>query len=105
MINFTSECMRYQGDCFEVLDQTSLPIKELWLEVKTPQDMYDIIKMLKVRGASLIGLSAAAFMVKYARQEKPSTAKFTEIAQYLESARPTAVHLSLMLREINLHIA
>lgn len=100
MINFTSDSMRYQDGCFEILDQTALPLKESWVTVKTPEDMYNIIKTLKVRGASLIGLSAAAFMVKYAHEENPTQTKFVQVSEYLESARPTAVHLSLMLRDI-----
>ena len=103
MMNFKTESMQYKDGHFMILDQTMLPMKECWIEVTTVEQMYQIIHGLKVRGASLIGLSAAVFMAKYAVEHRPAIDEFAKMANYLQSSRPTAVHLSLMLQVI-IHI-
>lgn len=42
-----------------ILDQTLLPLKEKYIKTKDYEDVIDAIKKLKVRGAPLIGITAA----------------------------------------------
>ncbi len=70
----------------KLLDQTQLPHKEEWIEIKTARGMANAIKEMKVRGAPAIGVAAAYGM---ALSKKPD-----EDAELLKSSRPTAVDLS-----------
>ncbi|MEO0123602.1 MAG: S-methyl-5-thioribose-1-phosphate isomerase [candidate division WOR-3 bacterium] len=74
-----------------ILDQTRLPEKEIYLRLKNIKDVYNAIKTLKVRGAPLIGVTAAYGLVLSAR--KDAYKKIFKDAEYLKSARPTAVNL------------
>ena len=73
-----------------ILDQRLLPSKVEYIELRTEKEMYDAIKLLKVRGAPAIGIFAAYAMYVLSRtSHKP----LCEIAQLLKSSRPTAVNL------------
>uniref|UniRef100_A0A7V0Z3H7 Methylthioribose-1-phosphate isomerase n=1 Tax=candidate division WOR-3 bacterium TaxID=2052148 RepID=A0A7V0Z3H7_UNCW3 len=74
-----------------ILDQTRLPEKEVYLRLKNIKDVYNAIKTLKVRGAPLIGVAAGYGLVLSAY--KNSYKKVIQDAEYLKSARPTAVNL------------
>ena len=41
------------------IDQTLLPTEEVWIKLKNCNDVANAIKEMKVRGAPLIGISAA----------------------------------------------
>jgi len=43
----------------KILDQTRLPLEEVYLELSTHQDVAQAIKEMKVRGAPMIGVIAA----------------------------------------------
>ena len=43
----------------DLLDQTRLPVEEVWLEIETPAQMAEAIRLLRVRGAPAIGIAAA----------------------------------------------
>lgn len=75
-----------------ILDQTQLPEKEVYLRLKSVKNIYDAIKDLKVRGAPLIGVVAAYGVVLSAGKNSPE--KVLKDAEYLKSARPTAVNLA-----------
>eukprot|EP01114_Cavostelium_apophysatum_P012553 TRINITY_DN2838_c0_g1_i4.p1 TRINITY_DN2838_c0_g1~~TRINITY_DN2838_c0_g1_i4.p1 ORF type:complete len:311 (-),score=56.66 TRINITY_DN2838_c0_g1_i4:33-965(-) len=55
--------------------------------------MSDLIKQLSVRGAPLIGVAAAMSLATTALKEKPTKQQLIEHAQFLKTARPTAVNL------------
>jgi len=74
-----------------ILDQTRLPEKEVYLRLKTVNDVYNAIKNMNLRGAPLIGV-AAAYGVVLAAKLKPD--EIIKSADYIKSARPTAVNLS-----------
>lgn len=88
----THTSIRFGGEYLEILDQTVLPQKESWLVMRTPEDMIEAIVSLRVRGAPLIGVSAALFLSQHYRRN-PSTSDFLQIATRLREARPTAVNL------------
>ena len=88
----------------EIIDQTRLPAKEVILHLDTPQQCYDAIKSLAVRGAPAIGIFAGyAMYVMRPYEDLPYDQfreKFDEIRDYLKSSRPTAVNLSWALQRL-----
>lgn len=81
-----------------IIDQTLLPVEEVFLELDEREKIFEAIKMLRVRGAPAIGV-AAAFGIyvcinKYPTQDKEELKRyFAETKDYLASSRPTAVNL------------
>ncbi len=81
-----------------LLDQTRLPLHVENTICTTAEDVWDAIKMLKVRGAPAIGV-AAAYGVVIGLQTFRSAPVHTflreivRIAAYLATSRPTAVNL------------
>ena len=89
-----------------LLDQTKLPADEVYIEIQSKEDMWDAIYELKVRGAPAIGVAAAyGLYVAAAEYDESGSAEgfianAEKIAEYLESARPTAVNLSWALERM-----
>ena len=101
------ENIRYDKAAEElvILDQTLLPNEEKFLRLTTAEEMYNAIKLLRVRGAPAIGICAAYSLYSLARTIQEDTAggfltKLKECAAYLNSSRPTAVNLSWALGEM-----
>ena len=93
------------GRGVRILDQTRLPGKEVYKVVSTPEECYDAIKKLEVRGAPCIGIFAAYALTALSRHlEEPDTGAFLrkvhELGEYLNSSRPTAVNLSWAIRRV-----
>ncbi|MBE0432325.1 S-methyl-5-thioribose-1-phosphate isomerase [candidate division WOR-3 bacterium] len=78
-----------------ILDQTALPNKEVYLHLRTAEDVYHAIRNMKVRGAPLIGVTAAYGVALAARHGGSDLAG--QACDLLNSARPTAVNLSWAL--------
>ncbi|HUM83733.1 MAG TPA: S-methyl-5-thioribose-1-phosphate isomerase [Lachnospiraceae bacterium] len=90
------------GKSVTILDQTQLPCREVYKDVRTPEECYDAIKKLEVRGAPCIGIFAGYAMTVIAQQHADlEGVHFTEemhkVSEYLNSSRPTAVNLSWAL--------
>lgn len=88
-----------------IIDQTLLPNEERFITLTTAEEMYDAIKLLRVRGAPAIGICAAYSLYSLARTIQEETpqgfyGKLKEYAAYLNSSRPTAVNLSWALGEM-----
>ncbi|MCH5257884.1 MAG: S-methyl-5-thioribose-1-phosphate isomerase, partial [Lachnospiraceae bacterium] len=88
-----------------IIDQTKLPSLTEIVNLKTAEEIWDAIYLLKVRGAPAIGV-AAAFGI-YLLAKKIETEDYTAFYQefcrqkeYLNSARPTAVNLSWALNRM-----
>jgi methylthioribose-1-phosphate isomerase len=85
------------------LDQTLLPSEERYLEVYTVDEVAEAIRILRVRGAPLIGVAAAMGATLAVRNlpagSTPARALATALAacDLLESTRPTAVNLAWAL--------
>jgi len=75
-----------------ILDQTQLPEKEIYLTLKDVEDVYQAMKNMNVRGAPLIGVAAAYGVVLSAAGGNPEAV--AKAADYLKSARPTAINLA-----------
>lgn len=74
-----------------ILDQTQLPEHEVYIKLKTAQDVYTAIKRMHLRGAPLIGVAAAYGLVLVAH--RGNAQEITEAGELIQSARPTAVNL------------
>lgn len=102
-----------------IIDQTKLPQKIEIIRLYTPQEIWDAIYLLKVRGAPAIGV-AAAFgiyvlsknILKELKQSGHDAKEegldfevfyqqFKEQKEYLDSSRPTAVNLSWALNRMD----
>lgn len=92
MISCKALSLRFSENKFEVLDQTLLPHEEKWLPIESTEQMIEAIKMLRVRGAPLIGVAAALQVAQSAFQGFTKT-ELLKKAQALYEARPTAVNL------------
>lgn len=96
MSEIKSLSLNWNEESLLVLDQTQLPAKEIWLEMKTLPDFIKAIKSLSIRGAPLIGVSASLFLANLAKRnfEKES---LTAAALEIREARPTAVNLMVCI--------
>lgn len=88
-----------------IIDQTKLPNITEYLTLRTPEDLYDAIFELKVRGAPAIGICAGFGIYVLARTIETEDygifcEKFREYKDYLNSSRPTAVNLSWALNRM-----
>lgn len=95
--------VKFEDDKMLILDQTKLPGEEVYIEMKTKEDVWDAIFKLKVRGAPAIGVAAAYGLYISTRDFKGTKVKefreyVRETSAYLNSARPTAVNLSWALK-------
>jgi methylthioribose-1-phosphate isomerase len=93
------------GDRLIILDQTQLPNRTAYIELKTAEEMYEAIRQLKVRGAPAIGIFAGfalyCLSLNYTSLSYDSFMdRLKADAKYLESSRPTAVNLSWALRRM-----
>ena len=81
-----------------ILDQTKLPGHEEYLSLRAPEELYEAIAQLRVRGAPAIGICAGYALYCLARQIATDSledffAQLQEHRDYLASSRPTAVNL------------
>lgn len=88
-----------------ILDQTQLPSRELYITLRTPEEMFEAIQTLRVRGAPAIGICAAYCVYALARQWEfedytAFAAEFHRQVEYLSSSRPTAVNLRWALERM-----
>jgi len=80
------------------IDQTRLPNEEVFLELKSVQEVASAIKEMKVRGAPLIGVTAAYGLALAAYHSKAKTREsllkeLEASANVIRATRPTAVNL------------
>lgn len=73
-----------------LIDQTLLPTQLEYRDCKTVEEVWEAIRVLRVRGAPAIGV-AAAYGVVLGMQTGRS--KLREVTDYLRTSRPTAVNL------------
>lgn len=86
-----------------IVDQTELPGKIVFLDLKDTDEIYDAIRSLRVRGAPAIGIAAgfAAYLeakkLQYCESFDTFHRLWKEKLDYYRSSRPTAVNLSYAL--------
>lgn len=102
--------LREDGRAVVIIDQSLLPGRTEYIQLDSPEKMYDAIFHLKVRGAPAIGICAAYCMAVLARGEAAPRAirgccgtgvadevfleNMKRHGEYLKSSRPTAVNLA-----------
>ena len=88
----------------QILDQTLLPEEERYVELHTIEQLAEAIRMLRVRGAPLIGIAAAMGVAGVAGRERSGRAggggaaqevlqRVRQACELLAATRPTAVNL------------
>jgi methylthioribose-1-phosphate isomerase len=81
-----------------LIDQTRLPTELVYLDCMTVEQVWEAIKVLRVRGAPAIGVSAAYGVVvglkASANVSRPDfDDRLRKVTDYLATSRPTAVNL------------
>ena len=83
------DAIRWEGKTLYLLDQTKLPVEEIWLPYTDYRPVADAIRAMVVRGAPAIGVTAAyAYCLAALAGEDLKQAKTV-----LAASRPTAVNL------------
>ncbi len=82
----------YEGKIVKIIDQTKLPHQFIIKELKTVKDAINAIKIMEVRGAPLIG-GTAAYGIALAVQENNDQEFIKKSAEELIQSRPTAINL------------
>ena len=102
MAEFTSKIrtIEWIDNYSKMVDQTKFPYSFEYVNITNGQDMFDAIKTMIVRGAPAIGIAGAHGVVLYAQElakedlsREEFVSKLLEKADYMASARPTAVNL------------
>src|SRR5882672_9387379 len=92
------QTITWDGQALKLLDQTKLPLEQVYVEVRDEKQMWHAIRDLVVRGAPAIGV-AAGFGVYLGVKDYRGPELFgfydrlNEVADYLATSRPTAVNL------------
>lgn len=91
--------IQFDQGVLKLLDQRYLPATEILTENRTLEDGRNAIKDMVVRGAPCIGFTAIYTMALWANENPSATLiEFDKAADYLASARPTAVNLAFELQ-------
>jgi methylthioribose-1-phosphate isomerase len=88
------QSLRWENDALSLLDQRLLPEESVYLRLTTPEQVWEAIRELKVRGAPAIGIAAAyGVVLGIDGSEQDFVAEVNRHADYLATSRPTAVNL------------
>ena len=82
----------FENDVVKIIDQTKLPHHFIIKDLKTVNDAVNAIKVMEVRGAPLIGATAAYGLV-LAIMENNDQSFLKKSAENLINSRPTAINL------------
>jgi methylthioribose-1-phosphate isomerase len=82
----------------ELVDQTRLPEEFAYVRCETAQQVWEAIRVLRVRGAPAIGIAAAMGLVLGVRDSRAEDREgflrdLRRVKDYLATSRPTAVNL------------
>ncbi len=86
------------SDSVRIIDQTKLPQKEEYVELKSAREVAQAIKMMNLRGAPLIGIAAAMGVALEARRLEhldwqDFASRVEDAIRVLQATRPTASNL------------
>ena len=82
----------YEENVVKIIDQTKLPYQFIIKDLKTVKDAINAIKVMEVRGAPLIG-GTAAYGMALAVQENNDPDFIKKSSKELIDSRPTAINL------------
>lgn len=94
--------LKFENDKLIFLDQTKLPFKEEYIETDSYKKIAEAIEKLEIRGAPLIGITAAYALALSVKNIPASDLKVNFDSAYsrIKKTRPTAVNLFLALEEM-----
>jgi methylthioribose-1-phosphate isomerase len=92
--------LRWDQGLIEIIDQTLLPHELQWVELVDLADYCHAIAAMQVRGAPLIGITAAYGLAR-ALVDDPSNSGLTLACATLSATRPTAVNLQWALDQVS----
>ncbi len=92
------------GEGVRVIDQTQLPFTFATADLRSLNDAVEAIRVMIVRGAPLIG-ATAAYGVALALRADASDASLAAAAKALKAARPTAVNLAWAVDRVSATVA
>jgi methylthioribose-1-phosphate isomerase len=87
------------GWSVRIIDQTHMPFEFVVRRLCTPGDAAEAIRVMRVRGAPLIG-ATAAYGIALAMHEDPSNDSLRHNLELLLATRPTAVNLRWALQRM-----
>jgi methylthioribose-1-phosphate isomerase len=87
-----AKTIQWLGNKARLIDQRKLPKEEVYVDITTPEEMYDAIKSMLIRGAPAIGV-AAGYGIALAALNNCNKSYIKEKIELMESARPTAYNL------------
>ena len=87
IMNYDTVRLDDENNAIIIIDQTKLPGSIELIALKTAEEIWDAIYLLRVRGAPAIGIFAGYAMAMLDENKE-------ELKAYLDSCRPTAVNLS-----------
>ncbi len=90
--------IEWKDDHIRLLEQTLLPHEEVYVEIRTVDEMCDAIKRLAVRGAPAIGVAAAmgvalGMLAQQDEDRAAFAARLDRVCAQIAATRPTAVNL------------
>src|SRR2546425_6234146 len=100
--------VQWMGDLpghVRLIDQTLLPTRVEYRDCRSVEEIWEAIRMLRVRGAPAIGIAAAMGLVLGMqgfgdRSRGAYVHRLQEVCVYLRTSRPTAVNLSWALERM-----
>src|SRR5262245_678743 len=106
--NSKLKTLEWLGDLdghLRLIDQTLLPTTLAYRDCRTVEEVWEAIRLLRVRGAPAIGVAAAYGVVLGVQQCTDSDRaaflhRLNEVADYLRTSRPTAVNLFWALQRM-----
>ena len=90
----------YENNVVKIIDQTKLPHQFVVKDLKTIKDAVKAIKTMEVRGAPLIG-GTAAYGIVLAIQENKNLDFIKKSSEELVNSRPTAINLQWAVHRMN----
>ncbi len=103
-ISYRSIWPAEDGAAAEIIDQTRLPHDFVTARLETLEDAAHAIRAMLVRGAPLIG-ATAAYGLWLAMSRDPSDENLERAAETLLATRPTAVNLRWAVEDVRRHVA
>src|ERR1700722_13438802 len=90
------------GGSLRIIDQTLLPGELRLIDLATAEQVWEAIRLLRVRGAPAIGVAAAygvviGLQIVLEASRPEFDRRLREVAEYLNGSRPTAVNLAWAL--------
>ncbi len=93
--------LKFDKDKILFIDQTKLPLEEVYVETDNYERIAKAIERLEIRGAPLIGIAAAyALALSLKNIDEEHEKVFQSVFKRLAATRPTAVNLFRALNDL-----